>query len=297
MDWRNTEKRSPRYQELASWPRADVLSALLDGQQRAIHSVHMALPEIERAVDAAVARLESGNGRIIYTGAGTSGRLGVLDGIELGPTFNWPDTRILNLFAGGDAGMKHAMEGAEDDIELAGRNSDDAGFTVDDVVIGIAASGTTPYTRAVIQRARAHGALTISLANNPGSPLLKDADIGVLLDTGAEVLAGSTRLSAGTSQKAALNLLSTCVMVGLNKVYGGYMVDMVVSNDKLGERAAKIVASVTGCSDDTARDALAVAGMDIKAAILQVSGHSPQEAAKMLDVDNGNLGAALKRSE
>ena len=257
----------------------------------------MALPDIERAADAAVARLEGGKGRIIYVGAGTSGRLGVLDGIELGPTFNWPDARILNLFAGGDAGMKHAMEGAEDDVDLAGRNSDDAGFTTDDVVIGIAASGTTPYTRAVIQRARAVGALTISLANNPGSPLLEDADIGVLLDTGAEVLAGSTRLSAGTSQKAALNLLSTCVMVGLNRVYGGYMVDMVVSNDKLAERAAKMVASVTGCSDGAAKDALAVAGMDIKAAILQVNGNSPEEAVEKLAAQNGNLGAALKGSE
>ena len=240
-----------------------------------------------------MARLEGGKGRIIYVGAGTSGRLGVLDGIELGPTFNWPDARILNLFAGGDAGMKHAMEGAEDDVDLAGRNSDDAGFKTDDVVIGIAASGTTPYTRAVIQRARSLGALTISLANNPGSPLLEDAEIGMLLDTGAEVLAGSTRLSAGTSQKAALNLFSTCVMIGLNKVHSGYMVDMVVSNEKLAERAAKIVASVTGCGDDVARDALANAEMDIKTAILQVNGHSPDEAEKMLAEHNGNLGAAL----
>lgn len=288
-----TEFREARYSGLETWPTSQILSTLLGGQHQALNAVAAAIPEISRAVEAAVARLLTSNGRIIYVGAGTSGRLAVLDGIELTPTFGWPVERLHYLFAGGIAGQDSAIEGAEDDA-IAGRDEILAAqLTADDVVLALAASGTTPYTRAAVQEARKVGALTISFANNPNSPILNDAEIGVLLRTGAEVLSGSTRLGAGTSQKVSLNLFSTSLMIALNRVHNGYMVDMQAGNKKLILRAQAMVKGITGCNTERATVALEQCDYHTKLAVLLVEGCDKNRAMRLLERYNGNLAAAL----
>jgi len=291
-DWRDTERRSPRFEGLEDWPTRDILDALLSGQNAALHGVSAALPQIGEAVEAAANRLKERDGRLVYTGAGTSGRLAVLDGIELTPTFGWPTSRIAYLFAGGMIGLTKAVEGAEDNVKAAQQEVDELKLTPYDVVIGLAASGTTPYTRAAIERARKTGALTISFANNPKAPLLKDADFGILLNTGAEALAGSTRLGAGTAQKAALNLFSTTLMARLHKIHQGYMVDMLATNDKLKDRALRMVLAITSCSEDTAKDALKEADYHVKLAVLIAKGSTKDAAQQALDTHFGDLRGA-----
>lgn len=295
-EWRETEARSARYAGLETWGTKEILTALLGGQHNALHAVWGALSQIEQAVEAAVARLMHSEGRLVYIGAGTSGRLAVLDGIELTPTFGWPTSKIVYLFAGGDAGLKHSQEGAEDRTDRGEQAISEANIGPDDVVLALAASGSTPYTRAAVAAARKAGALTISFANNPGAPLLDDAEHAVLLRTGAEVLAGSTRLAAGTSQKAALNLFSTTLMIGLNKVHNGYMVDMQASNDKLVLRAERMVMEITDCSLNEAQSALQEAEYHTKLAVLIVSGIEKNRALELLGRANGNLRDALTQS-
>lgn len=292
-EWRETESRSPRFEGLETWPLPEVLRALLGGQHQALHAVEHALPDIEKAASAAIARLSGAAGRLVYVGAGTSGRLAILDAVELPPTFGWPRERIVYAFAGGKDGFIHDRERAEDDAGEARATIADAGLGPQDVVLALAASGTTPYTRAAVAEARRRGALTISFANNPGSPLLEEAEIGILLRTGAEVLSGSTRLAAGTSQKVALNLFSTTLMIGLNRVYGGCMVDMEVSNEKLVARAERMLISLTGCSEDAARKALAETSGNTKIAVLVVGGMTAPAARDLLERHGGNLHAAL----
>lgn len=294
QEWRETEQRSSRFAGLEAWGTSEVLKALLGGQMQALNAVSAALGDLEVAVEAAAQRLQTGEGRLVYVGAGTSGRLGVLDGIELIPTFGWPEDRLIYGLAGGEAGLLRPQEEAEDSIEEArvfvARNN----ISAADVVLGLAASGTTPFTRAAIQAARATGALTISLANNPKSPLLEDAEHKILLRTGAEVLAGSTRLSAGTSQKAALNLFSTALMVRLKKVYRGYMVDMQLTNTKLSQRAKDMVVALTGCSQKKATAALQESGNHIKLAVLLVLGATKTQATNVLAETRGDLGESLQ---
>lgn len=292
-EWRETEFRSPRFQDLEKWKTGEILDALLGGQISALNAVWGGKAQIERAVAKAVERLSETEGRIVYVGAGTSGRLAVLDGIELTPTFGWPSERLVYLFAGGDAGLQHAVEGAEDDEVKARASIANAKVGSDDVVLALAASGTTPYTRAAVKAARERGALTISFANNPGSPLLGDAEIGILLHTGAEVLAGSTRLAAGTSQKIALNLFSTALMIGLHKIYQGFMVDMQLKNEKLVLRAQAMLMAITGCSNETARKALQDADKHIKLAVLIVQGAQKGHGQQLLLRHKGDLGSAL----
>lgn len=294
QEWRETEFRSPRYFGLETWSNREILGALLDGQYRALSAVWAAFDQLDIAIDAAVKRLSGSNGRLVYIGAGTSGRLGVQDGIELTPTFGWPRERTVYLFAGGEVGLRNSQEGAEDNRETGVAAITEHKIGADDVVIGLAASGTTPYTRAAVQAARAAGALTISIANNVGAPLLGDAEIGVLLRSGPEVLSGSTRLAAGTSQKAALNLFSTTLMIGLNKVHSGYMVDMQASNEKLVQRAERMVMDITDCSLEAAQKALDEAENHTKLAILLVAGVAKPEAHLLLEIHHGNLAAALK---
>lgn len=293
-EWRETEFRSPRFEGLDTWNNSEILSALLGGQHRALHAVWGALGPLEHAVSSAIERLANSTGRLIYIGAGTSGRLAVLDGIELTPTFGWPTDRIVYLFAGGEAGLRHSVEGAEDDEDKGRAAIAETQVGPDDVVLALAASGTTPYTRAAVQAARDAEALTISFANNPGSPLLGDTEISILLRTGPEVLAGSTRLAAGTSQKVALNLFSTALMIGLNKVHRGYMVDMQASNEKLVLRAERMVMEICDCSLEAAKTALQEAEYHTKLAILLVNKIEKSTALELLERHNGNLGAALK---
>jgi N-acetylmuramic acid 6-phosphate etherase len=287
-----TEHSSTRFQDLDTWPSFDILSAFYEGQLAAVASVKPALPAIAAAAEEAVTRLRR-DGRIVYVGAGTSGRIGVQDGTELPPTFNWPDDRLLYLIAGGEGAIMRAVENAEDSVEDGIAGIRENGIGSDDVVIGVAASGTTPFTIAALEEAKARGAQTIGIANNPDAPLLAACSHPILADTGEEVIAGSTRMKAGTAQKVILNLLSTLIMVRLGRVYGGLMVNMRATNAKLRRRSEIMVAQITGCREDVAADAMRQADGDLKAAVLVALGASPADAQAALERSGGNLREAL----
>ena len=289
----HTENIDPRFVDLDAWPPLVALHALLEGQMAAVAAVRPALPAIAAAAEAAVSRLR-GTGRLIYCGAGTSGRLGVLDASELPPTFDWPPERLHFLLAGGTKALTQAVENAEDRTDLANDDLKTAKITDCDVLIAVAASGATPYAIECATQARARWALTIGIANSPGAPLLAACDHGILVETGAEPIAGSTRMKAGTSQKVVLNLLSTLIMVRLGRVWRGRMVDMVARNEKLRRRALRMVCDLTGAEEAVARDALAQAGGKTKLAILLLAGMDADEAATRLAANGGQLRDVLK---
>jgi N-acetylmuramic acid 6-phosphate etherase len=230
---------------------------------------------------------------LVYCGAGTSARIGVQDGAELLPTFNWPADKVAFVIAGGEKALLRAVENAEDSAEDGSSQITQLRVGSDDVVLGIAASGNTPFTVAAVETARRQGALTIGIANNAGSRLLSASDHPILIETGAEAVAGSTRLKAGTAQKIVLNLLSTAVMIQLGRVYRGLMVDMRPTNAKLRQRAEQMVARLTGCDPAIAADALLRAGSDVKLAVLVVQGMSVDDARVLIGQSGGNLRAAL----
>lgn len=285
----DTERRLTRYRSFDRWPTEEALAAMLENQLGALTAVRQALPALSQAVEAAAERLRSGEGRLVYVGAGASGRLAVQDGVELYPTFGWPHHRLLYLIAGGEAALVQSREGAEDDSEAGGGLIAEHRIGAADVVLGIAASGTTAFTRGAVIAARNSGALTIGMANNAGAPLLAEAEHGVLLASGPELLAGSTRMNAGTAQKIALNLFSTQLMTALGRVYDGLMVNVVASNAKLVERGCQMVRAITGCSDETARAAHEAAGHDVKLAVLIVDGLPEAEARHVLAAAKGDL--------
>ena len=262
-----TEGVDPRYADLDAWSTGRTLAALVGGQRRAIEAVATALPALEAAADGIATRL-AGGGRLAYAGAGTSGRLGYLDAAELPPTFGFDRTVVL--LAGGPEAIAASHEGAEDDEDTARAGVAAAGIGPADALIGVAASGRTPYTVAAVRAARTAGAFTVGIASVAEAPLLRAADVGVWLDTGPEVLAGSTRLAAGTSQKAALNLLSTTVLVRLGGAYGNLMVGMQASNEKLRRRALAMVVRATGAPTEHAAEAWNAAAGDIRAAIVML---------------------------
>ncbi len=287
----DTEASLPGAAEAELWPTERALGAMLDGQEAALAAVRHALPALSVAVAAAAGRLRTA-GRLVYAGAGASARLAVQDGVELHPTFGWPHERLASLIAGGPPALTRSVEGAEDDAG-AGRMAAEALLLGPaDVVISVAASGTTPFTRAAQAAARAAGALTVALANNPDLPLLAEAECPVTLPTGAEFLAGSTRMAAGTAQKIALNLFSTRLMTELGRVYRGLMVGVVPSNAKLVARAHRIVAELTGVAPDTAAHAHEAADGDISLAVLMLDGLSRTVAQARLDAAGGNLRVA-----
>jgi N-acetylmuramic acid 6-phosphate etherase len=287
-----TEHASARYDALDSWNDATILDALWEAQLSAVASIRAALPALAAAAAAAVPLLRRG-GRLAYAGAGTSGRIAVQDGAELGPTFDWPPERLILLMAGGDAALTHAVENAEDRADLAAAAVEAAGIGPDDVVIGLAASGNTPWTLACVMTAAARGALTIGISNNPDTRLLAAAAHKILLPTPPEPVAGSTRLGAGTAQKVVLNLFSTLLMIRLGRVYRGRMVDMQARNAKLRHRAERMVQDLTGAGPDVARAALEQAGGRVKTAVLVASGHSPEQAQELLERHQGSLRDAL----
>lgn len=288
-----TETASQAYRDIERFSTADMLSAMLDGQRAALDAAAAALPVLEEAVEAAAKRLANPESRLIYVGAGTSGRVAMLDAVELYPTFGWPEERSLFLLAGGSISVAEARESAEDDTNAGRAEIDAVNCGPQDVVVGLAASGSTPYTLAAIDAAKARGALTIGIANNPGSALLESADCAVLLETGAEVLAGSTRMAAGTSQKIAMNLFSTAVMMRLGKVYRGRMVDMKPSNRKLVRRAVEMLMQVADCDEASARRALEETKFHVKPAVLVLRGLSAGEAKAALDRNGDDLHRAL----
>lgn len=294
----STEQINERFADLETWSSLDLVKAFHEDQLAAVAAVEPALPAIADAADAAAARLvDTGRladtGRLIYVGAGTSGRIGAQDGVELVPTFNWPQERLLFLLAGGEDAVLQAVEGAEDSTEDGQWNILKAGVNECDVVIGLAASGATPFTVAAIKYAALLGAMTIGVANNAGSPLLAACTHPILMETGAEAIAGSTRMKAGTAQKVFCNLFSTLVMVRLGRVYRGLMVDMRASNDKLRRRAARIVAQLTDCDPARAETVLQQAKGDVKLAVMVASDYPREQAQDLLLRHGGNLRAAL----
>jgi len=291
-----TEDVNPRYIDLDSWSAAEMVAAMHEEQLAAAAAVRNALGAIAAAVEDAVPALKRG-GRIVYAGAGTSGRIGVQDGSELPPTFDWPADRVLFVMAGGLDALTRSSEGAEDSAEAGEQAMTDVKVGANDVVIGIAASGTTPFTIGVLRAAKAAGAVTIAVASNPGAPLFDVARHRILVETGSEVIAGSTRMKAGTAHKIVLNLLSTAMMVKLGRVYRGLMVDMRARNAKLRRRAATIVSKIVGCPDSDAARHLDEAGGDLKTAVLLGLGLPRGEAVQLLQRHAGNLRAAINASK
>ena len=288
-----TEEAHPDHAGLDGYGTAQLLAAFVDDQARAAEAVRAALPALQQAVDAAVPRLQRG-GRLITVGAGTSGRLGVLDSVELGPTFDWPRDRAPALLAGGEGAMFVAVEGAEDSAPRGAEDVMALKPTPDDVVIALAASGSTPYALGAVDAARTAGALTIGIANNPGAALLAAAHIGVLLDTGPEVISGSTRLKAGTAQKIALNTFSSACMVRLHKVYGNLMVDLRATNAKLVKRALRLTVRASGADEAAAQAALQAAGLRVKTAIVMLkAGVDTATAEARLAAAEGSVQQAL----
>ena len=255
------------------------IEAIIRANQRALAALDVALPALDRAAAGIRDKLTAG-GRLVYIGAGTSGRLALQDAAELPPTFGFDRTVVL-LAGGLDAG-KQAKEGAEDDVDAAREAVRNARIGARDAVIGVAASGKTPFTVAGLREARAQGAFTIGIANNPDTPVLSAADVAVLLDTGPEVIAGSTRMAAGTAQKVALNILSTVPMPELGAVYKNLMVGMKPSNDKLYARAVQMVVTATGATTESAQHALAEVDWDIRQAIVMLETNLPAREAQEL---------------
>lgn len=287
-----TEHFSARFQDLDTWTSLDVLSAFYEGQLSAVAAIKPALPSIAAAAEEAVLRLRQG-GRLVYAGAGTSGRIGVQDGTELPPTFNWPDDKLVYLIAGGDRAIMKAVENAEDSVEegTAGIRNNNIG--PNDVVIGIAASGRTPFTIAALKEAASRGAQTIGISNNADAPILDACSHPILADTGEEVIAGSTRMKAGTAQKVILNLLSSLIMVRMGRVYRGLMVNMRATNAKLRRRSEIMVMQITDCDEATAAEAIRLSSGDLKTAVLIAMGADVQKAQAALERNDGNLRQAL----
>jgi N-acetylmuramic acid 6-phosphate etherase len=292
----DTERVSPRYRDIDLWDSADILEALIEGQFVAVAAVRAARPALERAARAIEARLKRG-GRLVYAGAGTSGRLAVQDGAELMPTFSWPDDRLLLLIAGGEEALLRAVEGAEDQVEHAAQLVRSHGIGSADAVIAVAASGSTPFTLSCLREARRRGALTVGIANNADTPLLDGADCPILLATGSEPIAGSTRMKAGTAQRIALNLLSSLIMIRLGRVYGGLMVDVQAANDKLARRSQSMLRHLTGRSSEEICTALEAADGSVKLAALLLKGCDLAEAKAALERAGGQLRVALATVE
>lgn len=291
-----TETVSIRYRDLETWPMGDAVEAMWEAQLSAVAAVREALPSIAKAALAASERLKD-KGRVIYSGAGTSGRIAVQDGAELAPTFGWPAERVAFLLAGGDAAMFSSIEGAEDDWAAARAAVQEKRVGKRDVIIAVAASGSTPFTVEALSAAREQGALTIAVANNPDARLFGPAEHRILIPSGSEAVAGSTRMKAGAAQKVVLSLLSTAIMMRLGGVYEGMMVGMRPSNAKLRARAARMVMRIASCDEDAAWRALEQSEYDVKTAALRAVGASAEIARETLAQTGGDLREALARVE
>jgi N-acetylmuramic acid 6-phosphate etherase len=288
-----TEQRNPRSHGLDRKSTLEILRALNREDARVALAVRRELPKIAQAVDAIVKALGSG-GRLFYIGAGTSGRLAVLDAAECPPTFGTPPTMVQAIIAGGARALRHASEGAEDSAAGGARDLRRARLTPKDVVVGLAASGTTPYVLGALAFAKRRGAVTVAVTSNPRSPVARAARIAIAPDTGPEAISGSTRLKAGTAQKLVLNLLSTAAMVRLGRVYENWMVHVALTNQKLRRRGVRILQEAAGVSASTAEHAVRQAGNDLAAALVMLEANvSAPEARKRLAATGGNVREAL----
>lgn len=288
-----TETANPRTADLDVMTTADLLAVMNAEDQTVPLAVERALPDIAKAVDLIVSRRRNG-GRLIYLGAGTSGRIGLLDAVECPPTFGTDPREVVGLIAGGDGAFLLAVEGAEDDPTRAESDLRALDLTGADVVVGLAASGRTPYVIGGLTYARAWGAATVAIACNLDAPISYAADVAVEVDTGPEILTGSTRLKAGTAQKLVCNMLSTASMVQTGKVYRNLMVDVKPTNAKLVDRSRRIVAAAAQVGLDAARDAVDAAGGNAKTAIVMLLAPcTPDEARRRLAAHDGQIRPAL----
>ncbi|MEV6169166.1 N-acetylmuramic acid 6-phosphate etherase [Streptomyces sp. NPDC051954] len=288
-----TEAFRPELSEIDQLPTLEI-ARLMNAEDATVPAALASrLPQIAAAIDDIAERMSRG-GRLVYAGAGTAGRLGVLDASECPPTFNTDPSQVVGLIAGGPDAMVTSVEGAEDSSELARRDLDALGLRDVDTVVGVSASGRTPYAIGAVEHARGLGALTVGLSCNADSALAAAAEHGIEIVAGPELLTGSTRLKAGTAQKLVLNMLSTITMIRLGKTYGNLMVDVRASNEKLRARSRRIVALATGASDDEIEAALAATDGEVKNAILTIlTGVDGPTAARLLEESGGHLRAAL----
>ena len=289
-----TETANERTGDLDTMSVAQLLAAMNAEDRTVPDAVGAALADVEQAVDLIVAA-RTHAGRLIYLGAGTSGRLGVLDSVECPPTFGTDPGEVLGLIAGGDRAFLQAVEGAEDDLELAAADLRGVGLTARDVVVGLAASGRTPYVIGGLDYARAIGAATVSVACNVGSQISAHADVAIEVDTGPEVLTGSTRLKAGTAEKLVCNMLSTASMIRTGKAFHNLMVDVRPTNAKLVDRARRIVSAATGADPASAAAAIDRAGGHAKTAVVMLlAGVDCLDAADRLECSGGNVRTAVE---
>ena len=291
----NTEAIDSRFSKIDTLSTIDLLKLFNDGDKSVAEEVAKVLPKVAEAINEITKRMESG-GRLIYIGAGTSGRLGVLDASECIPTFSLQDGLVIGLIAGGDTALRTGIEGAEDVLEGSIEDLKKIAFSKKDSLVGIAASGRTPYVVGALQYAKEVGAGSIALSCNLNSELSKYADIAIEVDTGAEILAGSTRLKAGTAQKLVLNMISTVSMINLGKTYGNLMVDLQVSNIKLRDRAIRIIQAATSCDVERAQDALRESKDQVKVAIVMILlDSSAERALELLKASGSRVRAALDK--
>ena len=274
----------------------ELLHVMNESDTEVPKAIAQVIPTIKIVIDGIIDRMLQG-GRLIYMGAGTSGRLGVLDAAELGPTFSVAPTEVLAFIAGGDIALRQAVEAAEDKTELSVAELKQINLTAQDIVIGIAASGRTPYVISALKYANEIGALSVGLTSNPGSEITKVAHHAIAVDTGPELLAGSTRLKSGTAQKLVLNMISTITMIRLGKTFGNLMVDLQITNEKLMDRAVRIIQNATGTDRISALSALEESGHRVKVAILMILLHvDAPEAEVRLKTASNHIRQALDQA-
>lgn len=296
IDHLKTESRNPKTLNLDIMSTMDLLQIMNEEDQKVVATVKEALPQIEKAIQLVIQAFNN-NGRLIYMGAGTSGRLGILDAVECVPTFSTTD-EVIGIIAGGEGAFIKAVEGAEDSEELAAKELKEIRLGENDVVVAIAASGRTPYAIGALKHAKKMNAKCIGISCNKGSLLSRYADVSIEVDAGPEVLTGSTRLKAGTCQKIILNMISTASMVGIGKVYGNLMVDMKATNQKLVERAKRIVMESTGCDIVTAAKTLESTDYNSKVAIVMIlTGITKEEASIRIAEKHGFIRKCIESNE
>lgn len=290
----NTESQNPRSKGLDSMSTMKILELMNEEDENVIKAIRKSLSNIAEAVELVVETLKN-NGRIFYVGAGTSGRMAVADAAEIPPTFSMPMGVFNAIIAGGDRALRRPVEAVEDDKDAAKNELKKNDFSQKDLLIGISASGRTPFVLTALEYAKSVGAKTIGITNNSNTPISRIVDIKIELDTGPEVLTGSTRLKAGTSQKIVLNMISTTAMIRLGKVYDNLMVDLMPLNSKLVERAIRIITQVTGVSKEIARKYLEEAGMKVKLAIVMIKCQvDKQKAQELLEESGGHVRKAIE---
>lgn len=289
-----TESRNPNSEKIDNCSTIEILQIINNEDKQVAFAVEKELPHIAQAVDA-ISHAFSNQGRLIYIGAGTSGRLGILDASECPPTYGTPPEQVIGLIAGGQPAIFKAVENAEDNQELAITDLKKINFSAEDVLVGIAASGRTPYVISGMQYAKSIGATVVSVCCNPKAPMISIADIAITPIVGAEVITGSSRMKAGTAQKLILNMLTTASMIKIGKVYGNLMVDVEATNAKLVERQVTIVMQATGCDRKTAIWALEQSNKHSKTAILMILANlDASQAKKILLENNGFIKKAIK---